>query len=161
MQFQHFYKFFSCSGKWLSEWVTESLSHWVTESLIDWAIERLSDIATESLSDWAIEPLKYWVTELLMACDGLWWLVMACDGLRWLVILWSCDKFLLYLIFNCYSLSRNVGIPPVSIKDRPMLTHRAALLDLAPYGRLPTVSTLLNLVRETIFSFFSKVGGWK
>ncbi|XP_023335018.1 uncharacterized protein LOC111706387 isoform X2 [Eurytemora carolleeae] len=44
-------------------------------------------------------------------------------------------------------LFRNVGIPPVSIKDRPMLTHRAALLDLAPYGRLPTVSTLLNLVR--------------
>jgi len=150
MQFQHFYKFFSCSGKWLSEWVTEWLSHW--------SIERLSDIATESLSHWVTESLSYWW--LVMACDGLWWLlwlVMACDS----VIFWSCDKFLLYLIFNCYSLSRNVGIPPVSIKDRPMLTHRAALLDLAPYGRLPTVSTLLNLVRETIFSFFSEVVGWK
>ena len=135
----------------MSEW----LSHWVTDRLSDWATERHSDWVTERLSHWATEILSHWVT------DGLWWLVMACDGLRWLVILWSCDKFLLHLIFNCYSLSRNVGIPPVSIKDRPMLTHRAALLDLAPYGRLPTVSTLLNLVRETIFSFFSKVVGWK
>ena len=134
--------------------MSESLSDWVTDRLSDWATERHSDWVTERLSHWATELLSHWVT------DGLWWLlwlVMACDS----VIFWSCDKFLLYLIFNCYSLSRNVGIPPVSIKDRPMLTHRAALLDLAPYGRLPTVSTLLNLVRETIFSFFSEVVGWK